>query len=119
MAELQFVVLIALLFFLTGYIEDEDFQRRMKQISLEVQSLEDRIVEIQTPKKSTENEVNEIIKVCFARRSISRGILLCTLYEPTISFGLVRRNASGQSSTSRGAFAEREQDASKQGGGTG
>ncbi|KAK2570584.1 Dystrophin [Acropora cervicornis] len=46
----------------TGYIEDEDFQRRMKQILLEVQTLEDRIVEIQTPKKSTENEVNEIIK---------------------------------------------------------
>ena len=107
------------IFFLTGYIGDEDFQRRMEQITVEVQSLEDRIVEIQTPKTSTENEVNEIIKVCFAKLSLSRGIRLCTLYEPTISFGLVRRNASGQSSTSRGALAEREQNASKQGGGTG
>ena len=47
----------------TAYIGDDDFQRRLSQILLQVQSLEDLIIEIQTPKTTTEKEVNEKIKV--------------------------------------------------------
>lgn len=46
----------------TAYIGDDDFQRRLSQILLQVQSLEDLIIEIQTPKTTTEKEVNEKIK---------------------------------------------------------
>ena len=47
----------------TAQFVDEDFQRRLDQILLDVKSLEDLINEIQSPKTSTETEVNEKIKV--------------------------------------------------------
>jgi len=49
--------------FCSGLYVDDDFQRRLDQILLDVKSLEDLINDIQSPKKSSENEVNEKIKV--------------------------------------------------------
>ena len=49
--------------FHSGQYVDDDFQRRLDQILLDVKSLEDLINDIQSPKKSSENEVNEKIKV--------------------------------------------------------
>ena len=42
---------------------DDDFQRRLDQILLDVKSLEDLINEIGSPKETDEKEVNEKIKV--------------------------------------------------------
>lgn len=42
---------------------DDDFQRRLDQILSDIKGLEDLLNEIQSPKKSTEEEVNEKIKV--------------------------------------------------------
>lgn len=47
----------------TGSFTDDDFQRRLDQILSDVKGLEDLLNEIQSPKKSTEKEVNEKIKV--------------------------------------------------------
>ena len=49
--------------FCSGQFVDDDFQRRLDQILVDVKSLEDLINDIQSPKKSSENEVNEKIKV--------------------------------------------------------
>jgi len=49
--------------FCSGHFVDDDFQRRLDQILVDVKSLEDLINDIQSPKKSSENEVNEKIKV--------------------------------------------------------
>ena len=42
---------------------DDDFQRRLDQILLDIKGLEDLIRDIQSPKKSSEKEVKEKIKV--------------------------------------------------------
>ena len=42
---------------------DDDFQRRLDQILLDIKGLEGLILDIQSPKKSSEKEVNEKIKV--------------------------------------------------------
>lgn len=47
----------------SGGFTDDDFQRRLDQILSDVKGLEDLLNEIQSPKKSTEKEVNEKIKV--------------------------------------------------------
>ena len=49
--------------FYSGQFVDDEFQRRLDQILLDVKGLEDLINDIQSPKKSSENEVNEKIKV--------------------------------------------------------
>ena len=49
--------------FCSGTFVDDDFQRRLDRILVDVKSLEDLINDIQSPKKSSENEVNEKIKV--------------------------------------------------------
>ena len=46
-----------------GEQDDDDFQRRLDQILLDVKRLEGIIMEIQSPKKSTEGEVEQKIKV--------------------------------------------------------
>ena len=51
------------LFLFSARFVDDDFQRRLDQILLDVKSLEDLINEVQSPKHSTEKEVNEKIKV--------------------------------------------------------
>lgn len=47
----------------SGQYVDDDFQRRLDQILSDVKSLEDLINDIQSPNKSSENEVNDKIKV--------------------------------------------------------
>ena len=49
--------------FRSGTYVDDDFQRRLDQILLDVKSLEDLINDIQSPKKSSGIEVNDKIKV--------------------------------------------------------
>ena len=51
--------------FRSGQYVDDDFQRRLDQILFDVRSLEDLINDVQSPKKSSDNEVNEKIKVCW------------------------------------------------------
>lgn len=46
-----------------GHYVDDDFQRRLDQILLDIKGLEDLIRDIQSPKKSSEKEVKEKIKV--------------------------------------------------------
>lgn len=52
----------AFLLYSAHYVDD-DFQRRLGQILMDVKGLEDLINDIQKPKKTSENEVNEKIKV--------------------------------------------------------
>ena len=47
----------------SGSFTDDDFQRRLDQILSDVEGLEDLLNEIQSPKKLTDKEVNEKIKV--------------------------------------------------------
>ena len=42
---------------------DDDFQRRLEQILLDIKGLEDLITDIQSPTKTSEKDVNEKIKV--------------------------------------------------------
>lgn len=49
--------------FHSGQYVDDDYQRRLDQILVDVKSLEDLINDIQSPKKTSDNEVNEKIKV--------------------------------------------------------
>ena len=51
------------MFLSLGHFVDDDFQGRLDQIFTDIKVLEDVINEIQSPKKSTEKEVNEQIKV--------------------------------------------------------
>ena len=54
---------------------DDDFQRRLDQILLDIKGLEDLIRDIQSPKKSSEKEVKEKIKVRTGNHSFRR---MCT-----------------------------------------
>lgn len=54
---------------------DDDFQRRLDQIFLDIKGLEDLIRDIQSPKKSSEKEVKEKIKVGTGNHSFRR---MCT-----------------------------------------
>lgn len=58
-----FPQLTAIFFLLLGHYVDDDFQRRLDQILLDIKGLEDLIRDIQSPKKSSEKEVKEKIKV--------------------------------------------------------
>lgn len=58
-----FPQLTAIFFLLLGHYVDDDFQRRLDQIFLDIKGLEDLIRDIQSPKKSSEKEVKEKIKV--------------------------------------------------------
>ena len=53
---------------------DEDFQRRLDQILMDVKGLEELLNDIQSPKTGTEKEVNEKIKVWASNRNIFRGL---------------------------------------------
>ena len=64
-----------MLMFHSGQYVDDDFQRRLDQILLDVKSLEDLINDIQSPKKSSENEVNEKIKVRWICTSMDKETL--------------------------------------------
>lgn len=55
--------LYLLAFPFSAHFVDEDFQRRLDQILSDVKDLEDLINDIQSPKQTSENEVNEKIKV--------------------------------------------------------
>lgn len=58
--------------FRSAHYVDDDFQRRLDQILLDVKSLEDLINDIQSPKKTSENEVNEKIKVLWINALIMK-----------------------------------------------
>lgn len=58
---------------------DDDFQRRLDQILLDIKGLEDLITDIQSPKKTSEKDVNEKIKVRPLHLTCDKGSVLLSV----------------------------------------